>query len=78
MKKVKLTPRAIVRYMLNGADLSIADASRQMGRERRFLGDYTTKGRIPTVAMLAEIAAVCGYEVHIVGHGEDITVEVDE
>ena len=33
---------------------------------------------MPTVSLLVKIAAVCGYEVHLIGHGEDVTVEVPE
>jgi hypothetical protein len=64
--------------MLDGAGISNAEASRRLGSERTVINAYTTRGKMPTLPSLVKVASVCGYEVHIIGHGEDITVEVPE
>lgn len=78
---VKLTSSALITHMLSEAQLSKMEASRRMGRGASFLGNYTNANRngkkiIPSVELLALVAKVCGFEVHVIGHGEDITVEV--
>ena len=78
MKKVELTPRAIVGYMVNKCKLGSSNVSRAMGRGRTFASDYMTKGRMPSIPLLIEFATVCGYEVHLIGHGEDITVSLED
>ena len=78
MEKISLTPRALVTWMVNKSGLGGSGVSKAMGKERRFIFEYTSKGHMPTVPLLTQIAKVCGYEVHIIGHGEDITVEVPE
>ena len=78
MEKISLTPRALVTWMVNKSGLGGSGVSAAMGKERRFIADYTNKGRMPTVPLFTQIAKACGYEVHIIGHGEDITVEVPD
>lgn len=76
MEKISLTPRALVTRMVDKSGLSRFDVSMKMGKSKTFISNYATTGRIPSAALLAEVARACGYEVHIIGHGEDITVEV--
>ncbi len=73
-----MIPRAVVTHMANSTHLGNFEISRRLGRDPTFLNAYTTKGSIPSLLLLTKIAAVCGYEVHLIGHGEDITVEVPE
>lgn len=76
MKKISLTPRAIVGYMANKTGLGNFEISRRLGKAPTFLNGYTNRGSLPSASMLASIAKVCGYEVHIIGHDEDIRIEV--
>lgn len=74
-------PQALISYLVARSGLSKMEVSRRIGRGQSFLGNYTNANRggkksIPSIALLASVAKVCGYEVHIIGHGEDITVEV--
>ena len=78
MKESRIPLAAVVGYVSNGSGESKSAISLRMGRNRKFLNDYTNKGRIPSVPLLFEIIQACGYEVHIIGHGEDITVEVPD
>ena len=77
MASVSIPLRAIVGYVVNGSGKSKSSLALSMNRNRWFINDYTTKGRTPSVPLLFEIIAACGYEVHIIGHGEDIVVEVE-
>ena len=76
MEKISLTPRALVTWMVNKSGLGGSGVSTAMGKNRFFINHYTNDSRMPTVPLLTQIAKVCGYEVHLIGHGEDITVEV--
>ena len=76
MEKISLTPRALVSWMVTKSKLGGSGVSSALGKERRYIYSYTNKKHMPTVPLLTQIAKVCGYEVHIIGHGEDITVEV--
>lgn len=77
VEKESIPVRAIVGYVVNCSHESKSAIALKMGRNRWFLNNYTTKGKIPSVPLLFEIIAACGYDVHIIGHGKDITVEVE-
>jgi len=64
--------------MLDNSGKSNAEVSRRLGRNVTFINGYTTRGKAPSINNLVRIATICGYEVHLVGHDEDITVTVDE
>lgn len=77
----RLSPQALISYMISRSGLSKMEASRRLGRGSTFLGNYTNvnrdgKRKVPSAALLASVAKVCGYEVHIIGRGEDIQIEV--
>ena len=78
MKRLWLTPKAVLRRMLDRSGKSNADVSRSLGNNRTFVNEYTTRGKTPSFVIFVRIATVCGYEVHLVGHDEDITVTVNE
>lgn len=71
-----MTPRMFVGYMVNQSKLGGFEVSRRLGKAQTYINRYTNGGSIPSLALAAQIAKVCGYEVHIIGRGEDITVEV--
>lgn len=77
MNEFLLTPRAIIGYMVNKSKLGGSGVASVLGKNRFYLNDYTTKGRIPTTTVLIQIAHACGYEVHIIGHDEDITLDLE-
>jgi hypothetical protein len=54
-----------------------ADVSREMGRVSTFVATTIGRGTIPKLDTFARIAGVCGYEVVLKGHGEEVVVEYD-
>ena len=77
-ENISLKPKALIGYMVNKSKLSAASIAALLGRGRYYIFTYTNKGHMPTVQNLVQIAEVCGYEVHIIGHGEDITVGLED
>lgn len=49
--------------------------SAESGRSRNYLHALRHQGGSPKLATLQEFAARCGYEVHLVGHGQDIKID---
>lgn len=74
VRKTRLTPRAVVGYMVNKTGLSKFELSKRLGKSATYINRYTTDGSIPSLNNLEIIAAECGYEIHLIGHDEDILV----
>ena len=77
MNESSTSAKGFIMRVVNRAGLSKVEASRRMGRQHTFLTTYTARGRIPSLQLAAEIAAVCGFEIHLIGHGEDILIEAE-
>ena len=77
MNEIELSPKGVVTWMVNGCGLSGATISASLGKERKYIHKYTSGGHIPTITVLAQIAAACGYDVHIIGHCEDIKASLE-
>ena len=62
-----MTPRMFVGYMVNQSKLGGFEVSRRLGKAPTYINRYTNGGSIPSLALAAQIAKVCGYEVHLIG-----------
>lgn len=76
MKTIK--PSAIIAHMVGSSKLSRYEVSRKLGRNNEYVARLIRGGEHPRIDNIVRVAAVCGYEIHVIGHGEDITVEVPE
>ena len=61
--------------MVNGSGMSRRQVSLQLGHHENFITTKIQERGIPKVDTLAEIAAVCGYQLQLVGHGETIVID---
>lgn len=59
-----------IRHMVTKAELSLAEASRAIGRNARYLSVMLNEGTTPRLDLLVSIARTCGYAVELRGHGE--------
>ena len=57
MNEIELSPKGVVTWMVNGCGLSGATISASLGKERKYIHKYTSGGHIPTITVLAQIAA---------------------
>lgn len=64
-----------IRHMCDKAGKGTTIVSRDIGRGSSFVGSILSRGSVPKADTLAEIAEACGYELMLVGHGEQITIE---
>lgn len=72
------TTTDILRHMLTRAGLSMRAASIALHKYPSYMATAIGRGSSPTLPTFARIAHTCGYEIHIIGHDEDITLsEVD-
>lgn len=61
--------------MCNGSGMSRIQISRKMGRADTYIQGMFVRRSTPSGDILAEIAAVCGYQLQLVGHGETIVID---
>ncbi|MBR3159227.1 MAG: hypothetical protein IKF14_09020 [Atopobiaceae bacterium] len=54
---------------------SAITVSREMGRADTFISMTISRKSVPKLDTFAELAAVCGYELVLMGNGEQITIE---
>lgn len=78
MNRKTTSASTIVGFLTNKSQLSNFEISRRLKRHPTFIGRYLSRKSVPSIALVVKIAAICGYEVHLIGHDEDITVTVDE
>lgn len=64
-----------IRCMATDAGTTLQRLSVDSGRSRSYLHALARQGGTPKVSTLQEFAALCGYELHLVGHGHDIRID---
>lgn len=62
--------QAGIRHLVDSAGLTLAEASRALGHNARYLSTMLTEGTTPRLDLLISIARTCGYAVELHGHGE--------
>ena len=69
-----------IREMGARSGVTLADASRSMGRDRTYLNAALSRGSVPRADTLAEICDAMGYELQAVpkGGGEPIRIEAGQ
>lgn len=68
---------SIIKSMAESAGLSQRQLSARMGRAPTYVSACARnydKGQDPKVGTLMEMAAACGYELHLTGHGRDFLI----
>ena len=60
---------------VNGSGKSRRQVSIDLGRNETFIGTAIQRRRDVQTSVMAEIAAVCGYQLQLVGHGETIVID---
>lgn len=65
----------IIRRMCEKSGMSMREVSVKMGKSANFLAATLSRGGGVGVSTLANVAKICGYVLHVNGHGEIITVE---
>lgn len=68
-----------IRHMIARSDLTLAEASRLMGRNARYLAVMLNENTTPRVDLLVQIANTCGYDVLLRQPGEvlELTVQTN-
>ena len=51
--------------------------SRELGRNKKFIGSIMSRGTIPGTVLFAEIADICGYDLTLVKRDGTETVTID-
>ena len=73
-KRKSVSIQQAIRHMIANSQKTFAAASREIGRNSRYisvmLGDATT----PRLDLMAKIANACGYDLVLLGHGEGLEV----
>ena len=69
---------ALLNHMIRRSGKNRQELSASMNRSDSYLRTTVSNKTVPTVDMFSKIAKVCGYEVHVIGHDEDITVDPKE
>ena len=72
------TPVGAIGAMVSGSGKSRRQISLEMGRHENFLTTKIQERSSPRADSLAEIAAACGYQLQLVGHGEVIVIDPPE
>ena len=69
-----------IREMGARSGVTLADASRSMGKSRTFLNATISRGSAPRADTLAEVCDAMGYELQAVpkGGGEPIRIEAEQ
>lgn len=66
-----------IRHMCDKAGKGTTVVSKDIGRGSSFVGSILSRGSVPKADTLAEIAEACGYELALIGHGEQIVIEYE-
>lgn len=53
------------------------EVSSEIGRAKSYVGGILSRGSTPQADTLAEIAEACGYQLALIGHGEQIVIEYE-
>ena len=64
-----------LRRMVKHSGLSGRQVSKDMGKSVNYISSALGQGSDPTAGTLADVAAVCGYTLQLVGHGETLTLD---
>lgn len=62
--------QAGIRHLVAKAELSLAEVSRAIGRNARYLSIMLNEGTTPRLDLFVSIAKTCGYTVELHGHDE--------
>lgn len=66
---------ALLNHMVRMTRKSRREISESMGRSASYIGSIAHRKTIPAIDVFSEIAKACDYEVHVIGHDEDIVVD---
>ncbi len=69
---------ALLNHMIRNSGKNRQEISREINRSDNYLRVVIGKKSIPAVDMFATIARACGYELHLIGHDEDIVIDPKE
>ena len=69
------TTLGAISAMCKRSGMSRINVSKSMGRNDTYIQSLLGKRATPSGDILAEIAAVCGYQLQLVGHGETIVID---
>ena len=69
--------RMAVTHVVAQSGKTAKDVSLEMGLTSNFITNTKARKSAPRLDTFAHIAKICGYEVVIRGHGEEITIEYD-
>lgn len=67
----------ILKAMMRGGGQSYRGLSARLGKSATYVNGLMhnyRNGNAPSADILADIAAGCGYEVHVIGHGQDFLI----
>jgi hypothetical protein len=64
-----------IRLMADDSGTTLQRLPVASGRSRSYLHALANHGGVPKVSTLQEFASLCGYELHLVGHGRDIKID---
>ena len=70
-----MAAREAVTHVVALSGKASAAVSREMGRVSTFITTTIGRGTVPKLDTFVRIAAACGYEVVLRGHGEEVVVE---
>lgn len=66
-----------IRHMCEVSGKGTIEVSSDIGRGRSYVGSILSRGSTPQADTLAKIAEACGYELMLVGNGEQIVIEYE-
>ncbi len=66
-----------IRHMCEVSGKGSTIVSKDIGRVSSFVGTILSRGSVPKADTLAEIAEACGYQLALIGHGEQIVIEYE-
>lgn len=69
--------RDIIRAVVSDSGSSITQASKDMGRSDLYLSSYASRGRIPSIELMAEIGDATGHDLLLRNRktGREITID---
>ena len=74
-KRSHMDARMAVTHVVAQSGKTAKDVSLEMGLTSNFITNTKARKSAPRLDTFARIAEVCGYEVVLRGHGEEITIE---
>ena len=74
-KRSQMDARMAVTHVVAQSGKTAKDVSLEMGLTSNFITNTKARKSAPRLDTFARIAEVCGYEVVLRGHGEEITIE---